>query len=168
MFICCGTQLSCHAHSLPFLKHLVKCVAGILILLSEAFSVISTGQIFDDRFLLPSPWKGESTGKRALDFFCQGNALLAIPCSPYLLSFKLTSFFLRKTQTWKYRSEIWAACKEFLVLQLKKILSLSNPFSKDDLDAFLTKESTEAYCLRVERKGCHLVVMFWWHFGLIV
>jgi len=43
---------------------------------------------------------------------------------------------------------------------IKKMLSLSNPFSKDDLDAFLTKESTEAYCPRVERKGCHLVVMF--------
>lgn len=116
------------------------------------------------RFLMTDfycpPLEKERVQGRSLDLFCQGNALLAIPCSPYLLSFKLTSFFLRITQTWKYHSEIWAACKEFLVLQLKKMLSLSNPFSKDDLDAFLTKESTEAYCLRVERKGCHLVVMF--------
>lgn len=28
----------------------------------------------------------------------------------------------------------------------------SNPFPKVDLDVFLTKESTEAYCLRFERR----------------
>lgn len=43
---------------------------------------------------------------------------------------------------------------------------LSNPCAKDDLDVFLTKEFTEAYCLRFERKVFHLVVMFLRHFGL--
>lgn len=43
---------------------------------------------------------------------------------------------------------------------------LSNPCAKDDLDVFLTKEFTEAYCLRLERKVFHLVVMFLRHFGL--
>lgn len=36
---------------------------------------------------------------------------------------------------------------------------LGNPFSKVDLDVFLTKESTEAYCLRFERKVfCFMVI----------
>lgn len=36
---------------------------------------------------------------------------------------------------------------------------LGNPFSKVDLDVFLTKESTEAYCLRFERKVFHFMVI---------
>lgn len=36
---------------------------------------------------------------------------------------------------------------------------LSNPFSKVDSDVFLTKEFTEAYCLRFERKVFHFMVI---------
>lgn len=36
---------------------------------------------------------------------------------------------------------------------------LNNPFSKVDLYVFLMKESTEAYCLRFERRVFHLIVI---------